>query len=59
MFEEYIGKKVVKISGKPFKSSYKANTVKDVVEHPLGKPAFSFEEDDSIVEAWRCRLVGE
>jgi len=40
---------------KPFKSGKKHNTVKDVVIHPiLGVPAFSFFEDDSIVECSSC-----
>ena len=47
--------KVKKKSGKPFKSGLKINTVKDVVKHPiLGTEAFSFEEDDSIVEIKIC-----
>ena len=73
-FRSFIGKKVRKIadrtrsgkrrvddgrhSSKPFKSGLKANTVKDVVEHPiLGIPAFTFVEDDSCVECRRCRLA--
>lgn len=52
-----VGTKVSKISGKPFQSGSKVNTIKGVTHHPVfpDKPAYSFEEDDSIVEAWRCR----
>jgi hypothetical protein len=51
-----IGKKVKKTSPKPFKSGRKVNTVKGVVNHPILKDvmAFTFEEDDSIVECRRC-----
>lgn len=56
------GTKVVKFSGKPFKSGEHVNTVKDVVEHPnkidkntgKGVPAYTFYEDDSIVECANC-----
>ena len=56
-----IGKKVTKTSPKPFKSGKKVNTVKDIVPHPImkDKMGFTFEEDDSIVECWRCKLVEE
>lgn len=52
-----VGTKVSKASGKPFQSGSKVNTIKGVMHHPVfhDKPAYSFEEDDSIVEAWRCR----
>ena len=54
-----IGKKVQKVSPKKFKSGSKINTVKGVVMHPILKnlKAFTFEEDDSIVECRRCREV--
>lgn len=56
------GTKVVKFSGKPFKSGEHVNTVKDVIEHPnkidpetgKGVPAYTFYEDESIVECARC-----
>ena len=56
------GTRVVKFSGKPFKSGEHINTVKDVIEHPnkidpetdKGVPAYTFYEDDSIVECARC-----
>jgi len=62
VLEEFKGCLVRKKSGnnntlqpKPFKSGNKHNTVKNVVIHPiLGVPAFSFFEDDSIVECSRC-----
>jgi len=45
------GTKVVKKSKKPFKSSLKVNTVKDITLNPhTQNPAFSFVEDDSIVD---------
>lgn len=68
-FEQNIGKKVIKKrlkksgesrSSRPFKSGFKANTIKGVVEHPeLGTPAYIFEEDDSYVDCESCYLVDE
>lgn len=54
--ELLIGKKVIKFpSNKPFKSGFKTNTVKDVIVHEItGRPAFTFEEDDSYVECRQC-----
>ena len=56
------GDKVVKLSGKPFKSGQHVNTVKEIVKHPYknnkvtGEPvdAYTFYEDDSVVEANVC-----
>jgi hypothetical protein len=50
-YTENIGKQVYKhLSGKPFKSTLKYNTVKGVINHPiLNIPAYTFEEDDSYV----------
>jgi len=65
---ENIGKRVqkraigdksnLKYKQKPFKSGFKTNTIKGVIEHPhLGIPAYTFEEDDSYVECRRCETV--
>ncbi len=61
-----IGEKVIKIrpsggeTNQPFKSGLKINTIKSIVNHPvLNTPAFSFVEDDSIVECRRCKIVKE
>jgi len=57
-----IGTKVCKKSGKPFLSTYKVNTIKDVVEHPYKKvngipvKAYTFVEDNSIVECSICKI---
>lgn len=57
-YYELIGKKVVKDSGKPFQSKNKINTVKSVVFHPQRFVlAFSFEEDNSLVECRKCSLA--
>lgn len=58
----YCGKKVTKISGKPFKSTFKTNTVKDVIRsyRPNDKtdiPAFKFEEDESFVHCYLTETV--
>jgi len=56
-YSPYVGKKVIK-ANKPFKSGNKINTVLSVTEHPmLHIPAFTFIEDDSIVECRRCELL--
>jgi 5-methylcytosine-specific restriction endonuclease McrA len=53
----YLGKKVCKKSGKPFKSTHKSNTVLEVVVNPTTRlPAFKFMEDDSVVDVRTCRL---
>ena len=53
--------KVTKISGKPFKSGNKINTVNGVIEHPIlpGKKAYTFLEDDSYVRVDVCVKVVE
>ncbi len=52
------GKKVQKISERPFKSGFKTNTIKDVIIHPiLGCPAFVFLEDDSYVSVVNCMVL--
>lgn len=59
-FEAWIGKRVRKTSVKPFKSTSKVNTVKAVIPHPHrpgNGPAFTFEEDESIVSCDQCVLV--
>jgi hypothetical protein len=54
------GQRVQKLSGKPFKSSEKVNTVKSVTtnpQHPDNPPAYTFIEDDSVVGAAMCEIV--
>lgn len=58
-FAEWLGQKVVKTSGKPFKSGLKSNTVRSLTFGYQNRPGFTFEEDDSVVEAFRCELAGE
>lgn len=56
----FIGKKVKKKSGKPFKSGLKVNTVKKLTHNPnTKKPAFFFEEDQSVVDAHICEIVND
>lgn len=57
MHEVWIGKKVRKKSGRPFKSGRKRNTVASVIDPILHKPAFTFVEDDSFVAKKSCMLV--
>ena len=40
---------------KPFKSGSKVNTIKEVTTNPnTGKPAYLFEEDESVVDCFLC-----
>lgn len=53
-----IGDAVRKTSGKPFKSGHKVNIVSGITTNPnTGRPAFTFEDDDSIVDCWICDKV--
>ena len=55
--EGAIGKQVFKTSKKPFKSKNLYNTVKGITVNPHTKyQAFTFEEDDSIVDCHICKL---
>ena len=59
-YSTWIGQKVIKKSGKPFKSTLKVATVKSVTTNPQDKKsrmAFTFYEDDSIVSAEQCKLL--
>lgn len=50
--------KVWKKSRKPFKSGKKVNTVKEVTTNPnTGMPAYTFLEDDSVVDIRTCEDV--
>ena len=52
--------RVRKISGKPFKSDFDVNTIKEFVKNPhTGKNALTFFEDDSIVDAYQCEIADE
>lgn len=55
-----IGKTVFKKSLNPFKSGIKTATIKGfVINEQTQRLAFTFEEDDSNVECWRCKLLPE
>ncbi len=59
-YNEWIDKKVIKKSGKPFKSKNKVNTVKSIISHLfLPELAFTFYEDDSYVSCSQCNLNTE
>lgn len=56
--KDLIGKKVQKLSGKPFKSGFKVNTIKAFVVNPnTYLPAYLFEEDDSTVDMRTCEII--
>lgn len=53
-----IGRKVVKSSGRPFKSGSKDATISGYTFHERTKKlSFTFLEDDSYVECFRCSLI--
>lgn len=55
---EVIGEEVRKRSKKPFKSGNIINTVFGVTTNPFtNKVAFTFYEDDSIVDVHQCRTI--
>lgn len=48
--------KVIKKSGKPFKSGLKVNTVKSTTTNQNTlREAYIFEEDDSVVDVIQCK----
>ncbi len=55
-----IGCSVKKVSGKPFKSGLKTNTIKGFMRHPqINRKAFTFFEDDSYVACYMCFVFKE
>jgi len=64
-YPTWIGKKVSKTAlhkkpaqPKPFKSGLIKNTIKSLTINPhTNKLAFTFEEDDSIVDCYICSIV--
>jgi hypothetical protein len=57
--QKNIGKKVVKKSDKPFKSTFKINTIKDVIVFPIAHEifAYTFLEDNSAVSVDKCKVL--
>ncbi|QBQ74403.1 hypothetical protein BcepSauron_023 [Burkholderia phage BcepSauron] len=54
-----IGRRVIKRSGNKFRGGEVINTVTGVTINPhTDHPAFTFAEDDSIVDARTCCVVG-
>jgi hypothetical protein len=63
VFISNFDKKVTKTSKegtvpRPFKSTFRTNTIKGLIVHPhLKIPAYTFYEDDSYVECRRCVIL--
>ena len=58
--ETVVGKRVCKTSNKSFKSGNKINTVCSVTINPhTDRRAFTFVEDESVVDVWKCKEVTE
>lgn len=57
-FQDWIGKKVYKHTTlNPFKSTFLVNTIKSVTTNVnTGNPAFTFFEDESVVDCWICKI---
>lgn len=57
-YEKFVGQKIEKKSGRPFKSTLKINTATalccDLIVRNL---CLVFEEDDSYVECYRCKIT--
>jgi len=59
-YDYLVNKKVRKKSDKPFKSTLKINTIKEVILHPFDLTvAFTFNEDDSIVKMEVCEVIND
>jgi hypothetical protein len=59
-WSHWVGLRVEKKTGKPFKSTFKIGTVKGTCWHPVtGHLCFTFEEDESYVEARCCQLTNK
>lgn len=59
-YKTMVGAVVHKNTNKPFKSRLRYNTVKGLAKNEqTGIMGFLFEEDDSIVECWRCIEVSD
>ncbi len=58
-FKDWIGKQVYKhTSLNPFRSGLLKNTVKSLTTNEnTGLPAFTFYEDESVVDCWICKIV--
>jgi len=67
VYHTMVGKRVCKtsrsnnkVTPKPFKSTFRVNTVKAVIFPPETNHAcFIFEEDESFVRCYQCRLAPE
>ena len=58
VWKTWIGRRVHKKSWKPFKSGAQIGTITGTTTHPVtGYMCFTFAEDSSYVESFRCRLV--
>jgi len=60
IYQSFIGMKIVKKSKHPFKSGFKINTVKGLtINSYTQRLAFTFDEDESIVDCAKCKLSTE
>lgn len=59
IYKENIGKKTIKHTKNPFKSTFQKNTITNVVPHPNVdyKVGYTFKEDDSVVEVTVCKIL--
>lgn len=59
-WQNWIGQKIEKHSGKPFKSSKKIGIPIAIETNPnSGKLAFRMKDDETLVDCYQCKLVAE
>lgn len=56
-WDEWVGKQIIKHSGKPFKSGPKSATPLSITMNPFsGKKAFKLLECGTVVDCYQCKL---
>ena len=59
-WDNYVGKQIVKRSGKPFKSGNKVGVVENMSINPnTGRKAFLMRDDQTLVDCHQCQLLIE
>ena len=59
-WDNWIGKQIIKYSGKPFKSGAKIGIVDSIGVNPnSGKKCFIMREDQTSVDCFQCNLLNK
>lgn len=56
LWQTWVGKQIVKHSGKPFKSTFKVGVVKDIMVNPYSNKIAFLMDDESLVDCHQCKL---